>query len=315
MNELKNNIGFDLGASKFRLYKEGKQIAEIPARLELDGEKCEKLVVNGKIANFNGTQTLLRQEIKQFQKPFLGFIYPSFSSLVSVPSDMNEVALRAFRDCMEHAGSKTCYMLNDCFIAATGLDIDIKKSTVMIVDCGAGKTSITTTKGFEIVENDMLDIAGINLDEAIQTYLSRQYDLFIDLKAAEKIKIEYADFRVNKQVDKPVRIAGRIKQTDTLKDIEIRSSEITDCLRNDIELLVERISRHFENLEQADAEKIKLNGVYLIGGGIKLTGLIDLISERLHVNPKSYGLSNDYMKNGLQKIQAAPGELVKYMIV
>ncbi|GET25184.1 rod shape-determining protein [Prolixibacter sp. NT017] len=315
MKELRNNIGFDLGSSKFRFYKEGKQIGEIPARLELDGEKHEKLVINGKIADFNGTETLLRQEIKKIQKPVLGFLYLPFNSLVSVPSDMNEVALRAFRDSMEHAGSKTCFMLNDCFIAATGLEIDIKNSTSMIVDCGAGKTSITTIKGFEIIKNDILDIAGINLDEAIRTYLSSKYDLIVDLKVAEKLKIEYTDFRENKQVDKTVRITGQVKQTDSIKDIKIQSSEITDCLRNDIELLVERIIRHFENLEDSVSEKIKMTGVYLIGGGFKLTGLIDLISKKLNVNSKSYGFSNDYMKTGLQKIQANPGELMRYMMI
>ncbi len=29
MKELKNNIGFDLGTGKLRLYKEGKQINEV----------------------------------------------------------------------------------------------------------------------------------------------------------------------------------------------------------------------------------------------------------------------------------------------
>lgn len=314
MKELKNTIGFDLGTSKFRFYKEGKQIGEIPAILDPDGKKNEKLVINGKIANFNGTESLLRQEIKKIQKPFLGFLHLPFNSLVSVPSDMNEVALRAFRDSMEHAGSKTCFMLNDCFIAATGLDIDIRNSTSMIVDCGAGKTSITTIKGYEIIKNDILDIAGINLDEAIQTYLSSKYDLIIDLKVAERLKIGYTDFGENQQLDKTVRVTGQVKQTGSIKVIEIQSSEITDCLKNDIELLIERIIRHFENLEDSESENIRMTGVYLIGGGFKLKGIIDLISKKLNVNSKSYELSNDYMKTGFQKIQANPGELLRYMI-
>lgn len=314
MKELKNNIGFDLGTSKFRLYKEGKQITEIPTRIEIGNKKHEKIIINGKIADLNGTEALLRQEIKKIQKPFLGFLYPTFTSLVSVPSDMNEVALRAFRDTMEHAGSKTCFMLNDCFIASTGLEIDIKNSTSMIVDSGAGKTSITTTKGFEIIKNDILDIAGLNLDETIQTYLSRKYNLIVDLKVAEKLKIDYADFRENMPIDKIVRVTGQVKLTDNIKDIEIQSSEITACLRNDIYLLVEKILRHFENLEDSESEKVKIMGVYLIGGVFKLNGLIDLIAKKINVNSKSYGFSNDYMKIGFEKIQANPGELLKYML-
>lgn len=315
MKELKNNIGFDLGTSKFRLYNEGKQVAEIPAILEYEGKKYEKLVINGKIADFNGTNRLLRQELRKINKPVLGFLHRPFTPLVSVPSDNNEVSLRVYRDMMEHAGAKVCFMLNDCFVAATGLEIDIKNSTSMIVDCGAGKTSITTIKGFEIVRNDILDIAGLTLDETIQTYLSRNYDLVVDLDFAEKLKIEYADFRENQQFNKIVRVTGKVKHTDSSKDITIKGSEITDCLRNDVELLVERIFRHFENLEEPVSEKVKMSGVYLIGGGFKLNGLINLISEKLNVNSKSYGLNNDYMKTGLQKIQVNPGELLKYMMM
>jgi len=290
-------------------------VTETPTELNYEGKIIDNLIVRGKISDFNAIEHLLRQETKKIQKPFLGFIYKPFTSIVSVPSDMNEVALRAFRDSMEHAGAIKCYMLFDCFIAATGLNIEIKNSTSMIVDCGAGKTSITTTRGFEIVKNDILDIAGSTFDEAIQTYLRSKYDLLIDSKEAERIKIEYADFRQNAITDRIVRITGIDKKSDVQKDISIQISEVLDCLKNDVDLLVDKIIRHYEKLEDFDADKIKANGVYLIGNGIKIKGLIELISEKLNVSNKSYSLSSDFMKIGLEKVQSNPEQYKKMFIM
>ncbi len=314
MKQLKNNIGFDIGTSKLRIFKDGKLVTETPTELEDEGKIIDNLIVNGSIADFNATVQLLRQEIKKIQKPILGFLYPAFTSLVSVPSEMNEVALRAFRDAMEHAGTKTCFMLNDCFIAAKGLEIDIKNTCSMIVDSGAGKTSITTIRGCEIVRNDLFDIAGRNLDEAIQTYLSSKYELLIDKNEAERLKIEYVDFRKSEAIDRTVRITGKEKKTDTTKEITVQSTEITECLKKDIELLVEKIVRHFENLEDSDSSKIRSAGVHLIGGGFKLKGLIDLIAEKVNVSNKSYSVSSDYMKTGLAKIQSNAGDLYERMM-
>ncbi len=315
IKQLKNSIGFDIGTSKLRLFKDGKLLTETPTEIEYEGKIIDRLIDNGKIADFNATEILLRKEIKKNQKPILGFLYPTFTSLVSVPSDMSEVVLRAFRDAMEHAGAKTCFMLNDCFVAAKGLEIDIKNSTSMIVDCGAGKTSITTIRGYKIIKNDILEIAGKNLDYAIQTYLSSKYELLIDVKEAERLKIEYADFRKSGATDRTVRITGKEKKTDTTKDISIQSKEITECLEIDIELLAGRIVRHFENLEDSDSDKIKSEGVHLIGGGFKLKGLIDLISESIKVSTKSYSINRNYMKDGFKKIQSQPNELLEKIII
>jgi rod shape-determining protein MreB len=205
-------------------------------------------------------------------------------------------------------------MLNDCFVAAKGLEIDIKNTSSMIVDCGAGKTSITTIRGYEIVRNDILDISGKNLDEAIQTYLRSKYNLLIDKKEAERLKINSVDFRKSGAIDTTVRVTGKEKKTGITKDVSVQSAEITGCLKKDIELLVEKIIRHFENLEDSDSEKIKSTGVHLIGGGFKLRGLIDLIAEKVNVSNKSYSLNSDYMKTGLEQIQSDPGDLYERMM-
>ncbi len=282
--------------------------------IEHEGEIHNNLIINGKIASFQATELLLRNEIKKILKPILGFIYPTFTALVSIPSDSDEVAIRTYRDSLEHAGAKKCFMLYDCYIAAAGLEVDIKNSIAMIVDFGASKTSITTIREYEIIKNDILDIAGNNLNEAIQAYISRQYNLSIDLIDAEKLKIEYLDLESCSKNDKKIKISGKDKQSNTLKEISFQSKEISDCLNNEINFLIDRITRHLENLDYSDSQKIKSNGVYLIGGGIKLKGLIELIAKKMNVSKKSFNFTSDFMKIGFERIQSNPKELYMYML-
>lgn len=315
MGQFKNNLGFDLGTKKSRIFKGGKLVVETPTQFEYDGKILQNIIVNGKIADFNATEQFLRQEIHKIQNPTFSFFTPAFTSIVSVPSDTNEVALRSFRDAFEHAGAKTCFMLFDCLIAATGLGIDLKNSTSMIVDFGAGKTSITTTKNYRILQNNILDLSGNDFDEKIQSYLYRKYDLTISKEEAERLKIESVDLRTNSSIDKTLRVKGNKKKTNEFKEVLIQSKELSDCLTMETDLLIDRILRHFEDLDEHESEKIRTDGIYLIGGGFKLRGLIDKISDKINVAAKSYNLEKEYMNIGFQKVQSNPEILHKCMIV
>lgn len=314
MKQVRNSLGFDIGTSKLRIFKNGKLIAEKPTFLKYQDGFNNKLIINGKIADLNGTESFLRKEIKKILKPILGFFYPPFISLVSVPSDMSDVSLTAFRDAMNNAGAKSSFLLNDCFIAATGLDLKFNNTTYMIVDFGAGKTSITTISGLEIVKNDILNVASNNLDEAIQVFVKRKYDLLIDLSEAERLKIRYSDFKKNNKLNTEVKIIGKDKNTNIFKNISIPTQEISECLKEDLEFIVDRIMRHYNNLEIIDAEQIKTNGVYLIGGGFKLSGVVDMVAQNIKVSNESYKQNYDYMKIGLEKIQINPSELYDVMM-
>lgn len=310
--QFKNNIAFDIGTSKVRICKDGKQLLEIVPLLEDKGEMF-RFINNGKIAGLYGAEQFIRQEIRKIQKPMFSFLHPAFTVLVSVPVGATEVDLRAYRDVMEGVGAKQCFMLYDCFVISIGLDIDMKKSVSMLVDFGAGKTSITTLKGYDILRYNLSEITGGNLDEAIRFYLSSKYNLTVDMAEAEKLKIQYVDFS-DKVFEKYIGVTGKEKNTDNKKNITILNTEITNCIKKDIDYLIEDIVRHYENLDEDIMENIKMTGIHLLGGGFKLKGLVEYVSKQINISEKSYNLNINYMSLGLEKIQSNPGELNKYLI-
>jgi len=313
MFSLKNIIGFDFGTSKFRFYKDGKLISDITPEITIDNHTYKNLIKAGKIADFTGTESLIRQEIKKILPPVWGIFQKGFSALVSVPSDMNHVALRAYRDIMNFAGGKDMYIIPDSVVAAIGLEIDIRNTSNIIIDCGAGKTSITILKNGNIISNDILEEAGNSLDDSIKTHISKKYNLILSSKEIFEIKSQYIDVREANQTDRTVRVGGKDKTTLQIKNISIQSKELSDCIEPDIHYIIKKIARHIENLDEPIKERIEQNGIYLIGGSFKLEGLIERISEKVSVHTKSHSTNIDYMRLGMERILANPIEFRNYM--
>jgi rod shape-determining protein MreB len=316
MNKLfKNNIALDLGTSKLRIYKDSDLVVNVPMQINTDKETVDNLISEGRIGNFNGTYNLILKEIKSLFKPKLKFFYPSFTSIVSVPSNINDVALRAYRDMCDNIGSRNSNLICDVHIAALGLGIEDDKSKCStIIDFGAGKVSVTTIRGYNIIKNSTNYIAGKELDEQIKGYISREYNLVIDKAEAERLKIESADFRANNLTNNDVRINGKDKTNNKDKDITIKSSEITDCIRNDVFLIKDRILRHFDNIDEMDLECTKKSGIYIIGRGAKLKGFVQMISDEINLADESYNQEVDYINEGMKIVQANPDKVYSYMM-
>ena len=139
-------------------------------------------------------------------------------------------------------------MIANCFIAASGLNLTLKDTCSLIVDSGAGKTIITILKNKNIKENDILDVAGIDFDKAIATYLSSTYNLKITLSEAEKLRIDYVDLREISTLNKKIKITGKDKQTKGVKEINIDKQELINCILPNIDFIVYRIHRQLDSM-------------------------------------------------------------------
>jgi actin-like ATPase involved in cell morphogenesis len=141
------------------------------------------------------------------------------------------------------------------------------------------------------------------------------YKFTVKNETIESIKKRHANMTSSRADNKTIQISGTKKHTDIRKDIKINCIEISECLQLDVELLSNRINRHYENLEEENKKEINKTGIYLIGNGFKLKGLINLIQTKLPVAPKSYKTNEYFLGKGIEKIQNNPEELFDYLIV
>ena len=191
-------IAMDLGTANTIILNNGKIVVDEPSVVALDrrtdkmiavGERAKMMyekenpnirtvrpLRDGVIADFNACEQMMRGLIKKVN---MGnrFFSPSLRMVIGVPSGSTEVELRAVRDSAEHAGGRDVYLIFEPMAAAIGIGIDVEAPEGnMIVDIGGGS-------------NNSIRLAGDDLTADIQEYMSRQHNVKVSERMAERIKI------------------------------------------------------------------------------------------------------------------------------
>ena len=267
-------IAMDLGTANTIIITNGKIVVDEPSVVALDrrtekmiavGEKAKLMhekthenirtirpLRDGVIADFYACEQMMRGLIKQVNTR-----NHLFSPSLRVPSGSTEVELRAVRDSAEHAGGRDVYLIFEPMAAAIGIGIDVEAPEGnMIVDIGGGSTEIAVISLGGIVSNNSIRTAGDDLTEDIREYMSRQHNVKVSERMAERIKINVGAALTELGDDAPEKSISKI-ETAILSALENTPPEL-----------------------YAD---IVHNGIYLSGGGALLRGLDKRLTDKINI--------------------------------
>ena len=115
------------------------------------------------------------------------------------------------------------------------------------------------------------------MDDAIISYIKKEYNLMIGERTAEEIKISIGSAPAAKEETMEVR--GRDLITGLPKTLKITSTEIMDALREPINSIIEAIKLTLEKTPPELAADIMDKGIMLTGGGALLNGLDKLVRQ------------------------------------
>ncbi|MCX7977635.1 MAG: rod shape-determining protein, partial [Bdellovibrionaceae bacterium] len=121
--------------------------------------------------------------------------------------------------------------------------------------------------------------AGDKLDDAIVSYVRRQFNLLIGERTAEAIKINIGNAYPFDE-EKTMEIKGRDLIAGAPKTIEITSSQVNDAIMDPLNEIVEAVREALEKTPPELASDIVDNGIVLTGGGALLANLDVLLRER-----------------------------------
>ncbi len=142
---------------------------------------------DGVIADFDVTEKMLRYFIQKVHKRRL-FARPRV--VVCVPSGTTGVEQRAVEEACIQAGARAAYIIEEPMAAAIGAGLPIHEPTGnMVVDIGGGTTEVAVISLGGIVTSESIRIGGDELDEAVITYIKKEYNLMIGERTAEELKI------------------------------------------------------------------------------------------------------------------------------
>ena len=272
-------IAMDLGTANTIIISDDKIVVDEPSVVALDRRSGKMIAVGGEakmmyekehanirtirplrdgvIADFTACEQMIRGLIKMVHTGSRIFS-PSLRMVIGVPSGSTEVELRAVRDSAEHADGRDVYLIFEPMAAALGIGIDVEAPEGnMIVDIGGGSTEIAVISLGGIVSNNSIRVAGDDLTADIQEYMSRQHNVKVSERMAERIKVHVGSALTDLGEDAP-------------EDYVIHGPNRITALP-------------MENTPPELYADIVKNGIWLTGGGALLRGLDKRLTDKINI--------------------------------
>ena len=297
----------ELGTSNTIIISDGKIVVDEPSVVALDAQTNKMIAVgdraklmyeknnskirvvrplrDGVIADFYACEQMMRGLIKMVHTGSHLFS-PSLRMVIGVPSGSTEVELRAVRDSAEHAGGRDVYLIFEPMAAAIGIGIDVEAPEGnMIVDIGGGTTEIAVISLGGIVSNNSIKMAGDDLTADIQEYMSRQHNVKVSERMAERIKIHVGSALTDLGEETPEDyvVHGPNRITALPMEVPVCYQEVAHCLEKSLAKIETAVLSALENTPPELYADIVKNGIYLTGGGALLRGIDRRLYEKINI--------------------------------
>ena len=294
-----SDLAIDLGTANTLVYARGKGIVvnepsivalnKNTGEVEAVGKEAKEMLgrtpgnivaikpmKDGVIADFKVTEKMLNYFIQKAHNRKM-LVHPRI--VIGVPSEITQVEKRAVMDSAYRAKASEVYLVEQAMVAAIGAGLPITEpSGNMVVDIGGGTTDIAVISLSGIVYSRSVRMAGNQMDEAIMNYLKRKYNLLVNERTAEQIKMEIGSAY---PLDKPLtmEIKGRNLIEGVPKTITVDDSEIREALSECVSTIMNAVRVALERTPPELSADISDRGIVLTGGGALLKNLDKRIRE------------------------------------
>ena len=225
---------------------------------------------DGVIADFDTTERMLRyfiqkvHERRHLAKPRL---------VVCVPSGITGVEQRAVKDAGYAAGARKVYIIEEPMAAAIGAGLPIHEPTGnMVVDIGGGTTEVAVISLGGIVTAQSIRVGGDEMDQAIITWVKKEYSLLLGERTAEEIKMAIGSaFQTPGEPNAEIR--GRDLVSGLPKTIGVSAEEIRRAIDEPVNAIIDAVKSTLDKCPPELSGDIMDRGIVLTGGGAMLRGL------------------------------------------
>ncbi|MCK5639632.1 MAG: rod shape-determining protein [Gammaproteobacteria bacterium] len=234
---------------------------------------------DGVIADFTITEKMLQHFIRQVHKDKFKLFKPSPRVLICVPCGATQVERRAIRESAAGAGAREVYLIEEPMAAAIGAGMPISEANgSMVLDVGGGTTEIAVLSLNGIVYAASVRIGGDRFDEAIISYVRRNYGSLIGEATAERIKHEIGTAFPSAEVLE-MEVRGRSLAEGIPRSFTLNSNEILEALQEPLSGIIAAVKTALEQTPPELGSDIAERGMVLTGGGALLRDLDRLITE------------------------------------
>lgn len=226
--------------------------------------------------------------------------------VVSMGLGVTRVERAALEEAVKALGARRAALVRSTVAAAVGAGVSIDEPKgVMVVNIGGSTTEVAVLSMSGVVASRATRTGGMALDEAIIRYIRNEKGLVIGQRTAEDLKIDIGSARQEDGENaEDVLLRGRDVRTGKPSTVSVSPRDVNRAILPPLTALLENIREAFENTPPELAADILERGVYLSGGGARLEGLRERLSELLSMPVHMSGSPEDDVAAGAGAIAA-----------
>ncbi len=296
------DLGIDLGTVHTRISEDGQLILQEPTVVaiavdelkivalgqeaqDMYGRVPESLEVayplqNGVIADYEVAEKFLEYLIKKVSSS-MHFFRPRV--MMTVPNGVTSVERRAVHEAALEAVKRDVFLIQQPMAAALGVDLPFHTPTGNMIIClGGGSTQAAVLATYGIVSAETVRAGGLQLDDALMTYVRRKYGMVVAQPTAERIKLAIGA-AVPLDEEESIEVQGQDQVTGLPRPLTLTTGEIVEAYEGPLGRIVETSRRVLEKTPPELVSDIIDRGIALCGGTALLRGIDKLLTKELGV--------------------------------
>ena len=231
---------------------------------------------DGVIADFDVTERMLRYFIQKVHRR-RHLAKPRV--VVAVPSGITGVEQSAVKEAGRQAGARRVYIIEEPMAAAIGAGMPVDEPAGnMVVDIGGGTTEVAVISLGGVVSSQSIRVAGDEMDQAIITFVKKEYLLMLGERTAEGIKMALGS-AFPSAGEPRAEIRGRDLVSGLPKTVVICAEEIRRAIGEPVSLIVDTVKATLDKCPPELAGDVMDRGIALTGGGALLRGIDERLRE------------------------------------
>lgn len=294
------NIGVDLGTSNMVVYLKEKGIifseSSVVAKQENKndffsyGTKTEEMegrtpqginliypVRNSVVVDYRAVTYLLNSIMSYSYLKGL-FFHPRL--LICVPPGISKVQKRALLEASVAMGVRKTVLIDQPIATLMGIKNKRKDCQgFFLIDFGGGSVKISVLSKRGIVISDSLKYGGIYMDQAIISYIRKQYHVNISRKSAESLKITLGVTWELDHAQRTAEVSGQSLDTGLPVRISVTSKDIYQALSSILNKVFLQIINVLQQTPPVLLSDIKNDGIIMSGALSQLKGLSNMIGN------------------------------------
>jgi rod shape-determining protein MreB len=201
--------------------------------------------------------------------------------VICIPSGATSVERRAIRDAVSNAGADRVSLIEEPMAAAIGAGLPVAEPIgSMVVDIGGGTTEVGVISLQGLAFSRSARIGGDRMDEAIASYVRRNFNLLIGEGTAERVKLEIGSaLKPWDGTGLTTYVRGRDVSRGVPCEIQLSQAQVAEAVTEPVSQIVEVVRTALEHTQPEIAADVIDQGITMTGGGSLLRDICTVLQD------------------------------------